>query len=131
MSDYKGLIKLQEKDYERIITTDDTNAWHEEDVFWLKQEIERAKSRDEDVCVLTHHSPLVTGTSKPEHIGTPCNTAFTTDLKYMMGGNLKLWAFGHTHHNCDVLCKGTRVVSNQHGYGGPDPTFDPMFCCEI
>ncbi len=41
----------------RRITTKETNAWHHEEVQWLKTEVKQAKERQEMVVVLTHHVP--------------------------------------------------------------------------
>ncbi|KAF7911063.1 uncharacterized protein EAF01_002571 [Botrytis porri] len=48
-------------------------------------------------------------------------SAFVTDLSDQicwMSSGVRLWAFGHTHYNCDFREEGTgkRIVANQKGY---------------
>jgi hypothetical protein len=44
--------------------------------------------------------------------------ACATNLNKLMAEHRSIhtWAFGHTHHSCDVVVGGTHVVSNQRGY---------------
>jgi hypothetical protein len=83
---------------------------------WLKAEIQEAKNKGEKVVIFTHHAPSVNGTSAPRYAGSANNCAFASNLEYMMGDPVLLWAFGHTHYSSDQNINGTRVVSNQVGY---------------
>jgi hypothetical protein len=114
------MIDIKDKDTgkRRRLKVDDTNQWFKEELEWLKEEVEKAKQNGENVCILTHHAPLTTGTSAPGYEGSECNCAFSTDLQDLMGGNVKLWGFGHTHYSSNQTCNGTLVVSNQLGYVG-------------
>ena len=103
------------KPINRRITPADTNRWHQSDRDWLSEEIKIAKEQNLPTVVLTHHAPLVTGTSPPEYEGGCTNAAFATDLSSMMG-TPKAWLFGHTHYSSDQMVNGTRVLSNQRGY---------------
>jgi hypothetical protein len=49
----------------------------------------------------------------------------------MMGDNLKMWVYGHTHYNADINVNGTRVVSNQVGYKTETTYFDANKVFEI
>lgn len=101
----------------RRLRVSDTKRFHEEELFWLQKEVDMARQRGEKVVILTHHAPLMSGTSDPKFSNQPTNHAFATDLSRMMDGNcVKLWGFGHTHFSSDQMCNGTRVVSNQLGY---------------
>ncbi|TGO30594.1 hypothetical protein BPAE_0004g00510 [Botrytis paeoniae] len=57
-------------------------------------------------------------------------SAFVTDLSDQVcwtSSSVRLWAFGHTHYNCDFEEKGTgkRIVANQKGYKRSEvDTFD-------
>ena len=57
-------------------------------------------------------------------------TPFVTDLSDQIcwtSANVRLWAFGHTHFNCDFEDLGTkkRVAANQKGYRRSElETFD-------
>lgn len=128
LSDYSYITILDSTTKQkRLITVDDTNAWFQDELAWLKQEIALAKQNKETVLVLTHHAPLLEGTSDPKFNGTaketqyllqgsPINSAFSSDLQYMLGGNIHTWAFGHTHYSSSQYVKNTHVVSNQLGY---------------
>ncbi len=43
-----------------------------------------------------------------------------TDLEYLLDSPIKVWAFGHTHLNCDYNFNDgpVRIVTNQLGYAG-------------
>jgi hypothetical protein len=114
LNDYK-LITINEGQ-ERDVTVEDTLKWHIEESTWLAKEIEQAAKKDEKICVLTHHAPLIQGTSHPNYIGGENNSAFSSDLTHMMRKEVAVWLFGHTHFNSRQECNGTIVASNQRGY---------------
>jgi hypothetical protein len=105
-------------------TVEEYNAAHSADVRWLTTEC--AKIREQEpwrrVVVLTHHAPTVRGTSDPKYQGDLVNAAFATELtnRAVWGPPVSLWAFGHTHFNCDFVRGGVRVVSNPRGYEGTE-----------
>jgi len=109
------------------ISIRDTNAWHDESLYFVAEEISHSVAFQERNCVvLSHHSPTLTGTSSPQYEGpftNKTNHAFGTNLEHMFkdygrngNSNLHTWCFGHTHFSCDFVRHGTRVVSNQRGY---------------
>jgi len=115
LNDFR-MIKISD-DPVKLLDAQEFVKWHLEDLNWLKDEVEKAKKNNEQVIVLTHHAPLVDiGTSDPQFFGKPSNSAFCTDLKYLLGKPIKCWAYGHTHWFQDLTVNGTRVVSNPHGY---------------
>ncbi|KAI1371660.1 hypothetical protein F4677DRAFT_434781 [Hypoxylon crocopeplum] len=57
----------------------------------------------------------------PEHKDSSIQSGFATDLSDQIcwqSDRVKIWAFGHTHFNCDFIDEktGKRVVANQRGY---------------
>lgn len=99
-------------------TVDDHNAQHERDVAWLQQEIrdirnERPRRR---ILVITHHAPTVRGTCKPEHVGSPVSSAFSTELLSTKAfADAQWWIFGHTHHSTEFKRGGVNLISSQRG----------------
>lgn len=97
---------------------------HRADLEWLNEEIDSISRLEPDrkVVVFTHYCPLVhDNVVDPKHGHTKISSGFMTDLSSERCWNrevVKLWAFGHTHFNCDFrdVETGTRVVSNQRGY---------------
>ena len=73
------------------------------------------------VVVLTHYAPTAGGTSDPFLELRPAHSAFCTELSgapcwgTASGGNVVLWAFGHTQWCCDFVRRGVRVYSNARG----------------
>jgi len=105
-------------------TVEDYNSAHSEDVQWLTRQCARIREREPGrrVVVLTHHAPTIRGTSDSKYQGTLINAAFATELTThaIWGSPVSLWAFGHTHFNCDFVRGGVRVVSNPRGYEGTE-----------
>lgn len=134
----KSNVSLFVSDFSNISdwTVDLHNASHREDLAWLNSQVE-AIARTEphrSIAILTHYSPTtLPEANDPEHLedSRGVQSAFATDLSREVCWtcpSVKLWAFGHTHHNCDFLDSGTgkRVVANQRGYGREDAfDFDP------
>ena len=94
-------------------------------------------ARDEpqrEVIVFTHHAPTIRGTGDSKFEGGPTSSAFSTELTGEIcwtGGNVKLWAFGHTHWSCDFERNGVRVYSNQRGYNEGSEGYDPGKVVEL
>ncbi len=73
---------------------------------------------------LTHYRPTaLEAANDPRHVQdhTQVQSAFVTDLSDQIcwtTPQVKLWAFGHTHFNCDFKDSqtGKQVVANQKGY---------------
>lgn len=121
------------------------NAAHAEDLMWLNETVRQITQEEpgREVAIFTHHSPTTSKTANdPVHLEDyrQVNSAFVTDLSKEDCWNstiVKLWAFGHTHFNCDFVESGfphngsprpkyMRVVTNQRGYFRSDeaPGFD-------
>lgn len=101
-----------------ILTPAITNEWHQQAVHFLQRELIEARAQGQVPIVLTHHVPLLFGTSHTKHNGEPTSSAFASDLSTLIEiGRIKYWLCGHTHHNFNIACHGTLVTSNQLGYG--------------
>jgi len=102
----------------RLVTVEDTNRWHEESLAFLKQEL--ASHPQQPTMVLSHHAPLVRGTSAPayERPGRAVSRAFATDLSSLIVAHpqLRLWGFGHTHWRCQFQFHHCTIVSHPRGY---------------
>ncbi|KAJ5751367.1 hypothetical protein N7533_008395 [Penicillium manginii] len=99
-------------------------AAHRADLDWLNHEIDVISRLEPDrkVVVLTHYCPLNNKeVVDPQHADSKISSGFMTDLSgetCRKSGVVKLWAFGHTHFNCDFTEPNhdTRFISNQRGY---------------
>lgn len=113
-------------DYRRITgwSLKRNNAQHAFDVDFIKTEIDQALKDEKVLILLTHHAPLLTGTSHLQYENSGISSAFQTDLSHLMGAPVAMWCFGHTHHCSDQMCGTTRVVSNQRGYSWEDGRFE-------
>ena len=129
----KGIVSSKVNDFRKIQdwTVDCHNNAHTADVEWLRAELANMEP-GRSVLVVTHHAPLVLGTSRPEHLKNPWTCAFATDV--LSGettlGSVKHWVYGHTHYSADFENRGIRVVSNQRGYvfpGGVSKCVDVAF----
>lgn len=131
-------IQLFVSDFSNIAewSIDTHNSSHQRDLQWLNDQVTSISqhSPHRRILILTHHSPtLHPSANDPEHLQDSRNvgSAFITDLSEescWKSKNVKVWAFGHTHFNCDFVdsLTGKRVIANQRGYGREDLySFDP------
>ncbi|PLB43195.1 hypothetical protein P170DRAFT_441655 [Aspergillus steynii IBT 23096] len=97
---------------------------HLADLAWLNKEVDLI-SREEPgrkIVVFTHYCPSTdTNVIDPRHGNSKISSGFMTDLSKESCWQCKavtLWAFGHTHFNCDFRDPetGKRVLANQRGY---------------
>ena len=111
-----------------------TNGWdvaahneaHKRDLAWLNEQVAALQDSEASIIIFSHWSPSqAPGSADARHTGSPITSAFSTDLsgeKCFRSGNVKLWAFGHTHYNCDLALERRdgagplRLVANQRGY---------------
>lgn len=130
-------VKMFVTDFSRIENweVDDHNNAHESDVEWLNAQVESIMENEprRAIIIFTHHSPtLLEVATDPVHENdsTQTTSAFATDLSRetcWVSPQVKLWAFGHTHFNCDFEDPLTkkRVFANQKGYRRAESvTFD-------
>ncbi|KAI0010448.1 Ser/Thr protein phosphatase superfamily [Xylariaceae sp. FL0662B] len=105
-------------------TVERHNAAFEEDLGWLNDQVAslRRSSKGRRAVVLTHYNPTADPrTSDPRHRDSPIRSGFATDLSGEIcwrSEDVAVWAFGHTHFNCDFEdgVTGKRVLTNQRGY---------------
>ncbi|KAF4627751.1 hypothetical protein G7Y89_g10402 [Cudoniella acicularis] len=73
------------------------------------------------IIIFTHHSPTVSSlATDPVNANSQVSSRFSSDLSEICWTslNVRVWAYGHTHFNCDFLDPGNgkRAVTNQSGY---------------
>jgi len=131
MSDFR-VIKLSPNKTDTL-TAKEFVKYHLEDLEFLKVEIEKAKKNNEKVVVMTHHAPLRFACGDPSYDKSPSNHGFCTDLTYLFGPPVVLWAYGHTHWYQDMTVKGTRILSNPSGYPreNKEPIYDSSCVVEL
>lgn len=111
---------------------ENNNHEHFKDVKFIKNEINRALEDNKKLLIITHHAPIINGTSRNEHKSSPLSSAFCTDLRKLFVKPISTWVFGHTHHSCKLLIDDIPLLSNQRGYGDEENTgFDPLFSFDI
>ncbi|KAJ5902767.1 hypothetical protein N7495_003295 [Penicillium taxi] len=97
---------------------------HQTDLEWLNREVKSISRLEPSrkIVVLTHYCPLISeNVVDPKHRHSKISSGFMSDLSGESCWKqevVKIWAFGHTHFNCDFRDAetGKRVVSNQRGY---------------
>jgi hypothetical protein len=102
------------------------NAAHRRDVTWLNTQVAGLQGSDVKIIILSHWSPTVDARGiEPRRVNSTVGSGFHTDLATepcFQSGQVKLWAFGHTHYNCDFVVERRngappmRLVTNQRGY---------------
>lgn len=130
----EDVVVSKVKDYKNIEswTVEQHNIAHKSDLMWLIRTFQSIQHTNlvhvmqetglqRQLIVVTHHAPLLKGTSRPEHESNPWTCAFATDVlnddRWGWDG-VKWWVFGHTHFSTEFTESesGVRVVSNQRGY---------------
>lgn len=120
------------------------NAAHAADLAWLNAQVAALAAAEPHraLVILTHHSPTTRAAAvDPAHAQSPVGSGFATDLareSCWTAGNVRAWAFGHTHFNCDFVAEegggegGLRVLTNQRGYCFRESAgFDGGKCVEV
>ncbi|KAH8432275.1 Ser/Thr protein phosphatase superfamily [Aspergillus melleus] len=105
-------------------TVEKHSACHEADRAWLNEQVSQIAAQEphRSIVIFTHHSPSVVADAvDPRHANSVISSGFATDMSgeaCWENPRVRLWAFGHTHHNCDFTEErtGKRVVTNQRGY---------------
>lgn len=120
VSDYR-VIRHDEPD--RQLSAQDTRERHLASRDWLATHL--AAGHDGPTVVVTHHAPYVLW-RPPEQAWRLIAGAFVSDLSALMGDQIDMWIYGHTHRAANLEVAGTHVLSNPRGY--PDELvagFDP------
>ncbi|PYH83716.1 acyl-CoA dehydrogenase mitochondrial precursor [Aspergillus uvarum CBS 121591] len=105
-------------------TVEQHRAAHEAERAWLNDQVTDIARDDPHhrIVIFSHHSPTVAAAAvDPRYADSPITSAFATDLigePCWERPQVRLWAFGHTHYNCDFTDdrSGKRIVANQRGY---------------
>lgn len=105
-------------------TVEQHNDAHVADLAWLNAQVQSIAEREPErkIIVLTHHSPTTSADAvDPAHAKSKISSGFASDLSGELcwtSSCVRVWAFGHTHFNCDFVESGSgkRVVANQRGY---------------
>ncbi|MDP3857299.1 MAG: metallophosphoesterase [Stagnimonas sp.] len=100
----------------RTVLPEETRARHLVSRQWLHDSIAASA---EPVIVVTHHGPIIEA-SAPQYRGSLLSGAFTSDLRSLIKPPVRLWFYGHTHHNEDGVWNQVRVLANQRGYAQDD-----------
>ena len=133
MNDYR-LIRI--KNYELRLRPKHTLARHQESRDFIARELRKEKTGPR--VVVTHMGPHPTAVRRGfEH--DIASAAYTSDASDLMAMGVDAWVHGHTHETYDRMVAGTRLVTNQKGYGPWPPNettwdnsdFDPRFVIEI
>jgi len=86
---------------------------------------------DGPTCVVTHHAPLAASLD-PRFGSVPINAAYASNLSTLIEtGQPELWVHGHVHRSWDYWAGRTRIVSNPHGYGGENRSFNPALTIDL
>lgn len=124
----KETVRLFVSDFSSIEnwTVEDHCDHHHADLAWLNRQVAHIAENEpsRSIIIFSHHSPTISkAANDPKHWddSNEVNSAFVTDLSQQtcwISPNVKLWAFGHTHYNCDYMDSqtGKRVLANQKGY---------------
>ncbi|KAI5864938.1 Metallo-dependent phosphatase-like protein [Durotheca rogersii] len=101
------------------------NEAHQRDLAWLNAQVAELEQSETKIMIFSHWSPSQDARAvDSKHTESLITSGFSTDLSgepCFKSDKVKLWAFGHTHFNCDfaVQREGAgplRLVTNQRGY---------------
>lgn len=103
------------------------NEAHERDFAWPNEQVNTIEQTASNtrIAIFTHWSPTRDPRgSGPRHSNSAKSAGFATDLSDHVcfnSKNVRFWAFGHTHFNCDLLAERKaaatlKLVTNQRGY---------------
>jgi predicted MPP superfamily phosphohydrolase len=75
------------------------------------------QNKDKKIVAITHHLPLLT-LNDPRFAGHHANHYYSSDLSDLILDNphVKLWFYGHTHYQQELLFGETLLVNNCVGY---------------
>ena len=95
---------------------------HDRDVAWLNEQVSAISSTEphRKIVILTHYNPTIdTRSLNPRFRDSNISSGFSTDLTNQACWKCRsvtLWAFGHTHFNCEFDDDGKKIFTNQRGY---------------
>jgi hypothetical protein len=123
-------------------TVDNRCEAHTSDLSWLNLQVSSLMRQEPSrwITIFTHHSPPIIAAAvdlEKEGDANQVRSAFSTDLSKELCWTcpqVKLWAYGHTHFNCDFEDPRTRkrVYANQKWYRRAEVVdFDAMKVIEF
>ena len=95
---------------------------HNRDIAWIDDQVLAIPNAEpsRNIFILTHNSPTIDPRGiDPAHRKGNISSGFSADLtnhKFWHNESIKLWAFGHSHFNCDLDEDGKSLFANQRGY---------------
>jgi len=112
---------------------------HESELRWLNDETQKLmEGSDRRIIIMSHYSPTDDARAIDlKHKSSTISSGFMTDLSQEIcfsSERVAIWAFGHTHFNCDFKHEThqTRLVTNQRGYYfAQSDGFDPRMIVEL
>ncbi|KAH7029070.1 Ser/Thr protein phosphatase superfamily [Microdochium trichocladiopsis] len=103
-------------------TVEEHDENFQQELSWLNDQVRNRQDKDDRLVIFTHHSPSLDDRAMdPKHKNSLILSGFASDLSSEVcwtSPNVKLWAFGHNHFNCDFIDEvhQIRVFTNQRGY---------------
>jgi predicted phosphodiesterase len=133
MNDYR---KIRTERYERRLRPMHTLQRHQQSRDFIARELHRPKTGPR--VVVTHMGPHPDAARRGSERDIS-SAAYTSDCSDLMAMGVDVWIYGHTHETRDGIVGGTRLVTNQKGYGPWLPqertwdnqAFDPLLTVEI
>ena len=119
---------LNDFNYIRDFNTNVFAMLHKDHAAWLESEL--ISHGEKKIVVITHHAPLMNGTSDPKYTGLPTNHGFATDLGDLVAC-ANYWICGHTHHCASIEYEDCTVLLNCLGYPSEFVGYSPTACFEI
>ena len=113
---HEQYISRAMNDYHHIkkFTTHESTHEHNSNVNWLGDSLHTSTTKYN--VVVTHHNPSFSMVND-KYIGSSINSAFTTNLDYMIKScDMDVWVCGHSHDTYDHLINNVRCVRNPVGY---------------
>jgi len=121
LNDYKFIYQ----NTNQKLTPEFTSKEFEKNIEFIASSIKDMHRDQKTIIVLTHHVPVLNGTSHPRYDNMPTNHAFATNISHLPH-HIQYWLCGHTHHNFHIKTPYFRLMSNQWGYGTtPEEFYNP------
>jgi Icc-related predicted phosphoesterase len=133
MNDYK---KIRVGRYVYRLRPSHTLQRHQQSRRFIADELRKPKTGSR--VVVTHMAPHPSAIS-PAFDEEITSAAYASDCSDLMAMGVDAWIHGHTHATYDRMVAGTRLVTNQKGYGPwppgeptwDNPDFNPLFVIDI
>jgi predicted phosphodiesterase len=115
--DFQRIRFLDPYGWERFIGPQDLVQINQRTKAWLQERL--SAPFEGPTVVVSHHAPLsLCGNSARVPTNSPLHAAYVNHWPNLLGPEIPLWLYGHTHFPFDQEILGTRVVSNPMNYPG-------------